>query len=679
MTRTENMARFGRGLLVTAAFSTLSQPEEEKEVDVIALHRRLVTLEMDNSDFKTLIKQVSEDVKWLNGIGEQPTSRESALLMDEMDKHYTAAAQRYMTLRELTMDVHEYQQTDHEWLTPYELLDVFNSPELSARLKELYSEVKSALIHQSREFNNATHDRGAAWNPHEQQLPAAHSLLRTETLVQELVLALYTQGSMGLTCNNGVYASSSPSIGSRATLVRYEQVHKAQNRHWDDRMDRAPRLHKTPESGGQASTGPVDAHLTWREQVLALFPLLSPTSGVVPDDSTGGRENQTSAVGLRPTSFQPSTSILQTTRATSPDATLSTAPQWQMPIEFHHRAIKDEGGSVTQWMGNFIGGLGEVIADAEGLIMRRVGKDQGKVRLGDASFPRKPDPILKGFVQKGIDASKLTFVGNGVYQDNNGQQYLQSGKNFALSQEIHGKRYVYDSQLRQEVELQGRTFHVKKTNPRPPQRLPDGRIGYPLSPIYPSQLANADTPPSADLGREIGRGGEAIVYESLDGKNVYKKLNGDGTSTGLLRSLQGEAELLNKYYGDGFAKAIFEEGHNYIKMKKLDGVSLLKVPQHSLPPNVLDLANDAIKKMEDKGIHHQDLQKENFLYSVTDNKVYPIDIQSLPVDIFEMTGERPRYLEKKDTFLKEVELLIDFTTLCPISHPKLSDNEKVSQ
>ncbi|KAF1033679.1 MAG: Protein kinase OspG [Pseudomonas sp.] len=137
---------------------------------------------------------------------------------------------------------------------------------------------------------------------------------------------------------------------------------------------------------------------------------------------------------------------------------------------------------------------------------------------------------------------------------------------------------------------------------------------------------------ASDLGPKIGQGGEGIVYESLDGNSVYKDF-GTKNRTVLPDYVTAETRCLNTYYGEGFAVAILEEGRSYIKMKKLDGVCLEDVPKRSLPMQARVLLDEALAGMEAKGIYHNDLQLKNFLYSARDNKVYPVDIQSLPPEV----------------------------------------------
>ena len=157
--------------------------------------------------------------------------------------------------------------------------------------------------------------------------------------------------------------------------------------------------------------------------------------------------------------------------------------------------------------------------------------------------------------------------------------------------------------------------------------------------------ARGGNPPAiaADLGRMLGGGAEGVVYESLDGINVYKEFRGAVTS--MPHYVTAEAQCLNRYYGEGFATAMLENGRAYIKMKKLAGINLGDIPERSLSPEVRGLLADALAGMEAKKIFHNDLQLTNFLYSAADKKVYPVDIQVLDLEVLE-----------GDTFLYEMTM-----------------------
>lgn len=165
----------------------------------------------------------------------------------------------------------------------------------------------------------------------------------------------------------------------------------------------------------------------------------------------------------------------------------------------------------------------------------------------------------------------------------------------------------------------------------------------------------------ADLGPVIGGGGESTLYASLDGKSVYKDLH-TKAATKIPDYATSEAHCLNTYYGAGFAEAMVEDGRSYIKMKRLDGIALDDVPKRSLPPVVRIWLDDALKGMEDKGIYHNDLHLNNFLYSLKDKKVYPVDIQSLSPEVL-ASDKFLHDMTLSDYARKKAQLQSDFNEL----------------
>jgi tRNA A-37 threonylcarbamoyl transferase component Bud32 len=89
---------------------------------------------------------------------------------------------------------------------------------------------------------------------------------------------------------------------------------------------------------------------------------------------------------------------------------------------------------------------------------------------------------------------------------------------------------------------------------------------------------------------------------------------------------------LNKYYGDGFAEVMIDEGHKYIKMRRIEGVDLSQIEKGSLPPNARTLIDDVLAQMEAKDIFHNDPQLKNFMYSSKENKIYPIDLDGMSAE-----------------------------------------------
>ena len=136
-------------------------------------------------------------------------------------------------------------------------------------------------------------------------------------------------------------------------------------------------------------------------------------------------------------------------------------------------------------------------------------------------------------------------------------------------------------------------------------------------------------PVKADLGPEIRRGGEGVVYASLDGKSVYKDL-GPTRLTSAVGHVDMEVVNLNKYYGEGFAEVLIDDGRKYIKMRRIEGVDLSQVEKGSLPQSARGLIDEVLAKMEASDIFHNDPQLKNFMYSSKENQLYPVDMAGMP-------------------------------------------------
>ncbi|WP_367616120.1 dermonecrotic toxin domain-containing protein [Pseudomonas marvdashtae] len=107
-------------------------------------------------------------------------------------------------------------------------------------------------------------------------------------------------------------------------------------------------------------------------------------------------------------------------------------------------AIDSEGGSLHQWTHDFIGGLGDVLAEAgQDLIMARAGRHRGQARPALSALPRMPDPDLEPFVLKGFDGKGLVPEGRSRYSDASGQDYLKLGEGYYKTQVQAGERIIY--------------------------------------------------------------------------------------------------------------------------------------------------------------------------------------------------------------------------------------------
>ncbi len=217
----------------------------------------------------------------------------------------------------------------------------------------------------------------------------------------------------------------------------------------------------------------------------------------------------------------------------------------------------------------------------------------------------------------------------GLSRNNQGVYVAADGhRSYVRHLDASGQAGVYE--VRQvsrgaDGSVQARVYHNNRQTPLLLERVQDdqwrrlgARGGQPVA-------------VKADLGPEIGRGGEGVVYTSLDGKSVYKDL-GPTRLTSVEGYVDMEVVNLNKYYGEGFAEVLIEDGRKYIKMGKVDGVDLAHVEKGSLPAEARSLLDDAIAQMEARDIFHNDPQLSNFMYSKTDNKLYPIDMNGMPAE-----------------------------------------------
>lgn len=154
-----------------------------------------------------------------------------------------------------------------------------------------------------------------------------------------------------------------------------------------------------------------------------------------------------------------------------------------------------------------------------------------------------------------------------------------------------------------------------------------------------SSLENKPTSIADDIGGRppIAGGGEGEIYESADGKHVYKKFRGADKQDSIPVYVKSEAESFNAYYGAGSATALIEDNQIYLKMIKLDGIPLGDIKKGSIPASGANALLNMFEEMEAKDLFHQDVQDHNFLWSEKDNKVYPVDMEAHPFEFAQYT------------------------------------------
>jgi RHS repeat-associated protein len=125
-------------------------------------------------------------------------------------------------------------------------------------------------------------------------------------------------------------------------------------------------------------------------------------------------------------------------------------------------------------------------------------------------------------------------------------------------------------------------------------------------------------------GVKIGGGDNASIYKTHGDKSHVIKVYSTATSED---KISNESMIFNKYYGEGTSSVEFHHDSNVqmIRMKKIDGVSLNMIGEHTLPGNSLELFDVMVNNLGDKGIIHTDLSKGNILWDRKKRIFNPVD------------------------------------------------------
>ena len=229
-------------------------------------------------------------------------------------------------------------------------------------------------------------------------------------------------------------------------------------------------------------------------------------------------------------------------------------------------SIKDEGGSGSQWLSDFIGAMGEVVAEAgEDLIMsraagRRGNKYAGKRYMTLTTLPRMVDPSLRPFLLEGFDGSGLQSEGRNVYRGRDGQGYVKLDGGFYKTTVQGGERFVYSPRNisnRRTVVWENGRWQVEA-----PNRLLGGGPVMSLfrAPETPQQkkynallegyLVDRYNPPS-DMVREaasvIGAMPQVLAQRVLDESIIDARVSGIEAYRSLMKLLNRQRRLPPEY------------------------------------------------------------------------------------------------------------------------------------
>ncbi|WP_224718177.1 serine/threonine-protein kinase [Pectobacterium versatile] len=164
-----------------------------------------------------------------------------------------------------------------------------------------------------------------------------------------------------------------------------------------------------------------------------------------------------------------------------------------------------------------------------------------------------------------------------------------------------------------------------------------------------------------NLGDKLGKGGFGEVFLDADDKDFLIKKYFSNEYINSTEVATHEAEMFNRYYGEGAATVLLDEdGNVYVRMYKVPGQTLGSLPSSSLPADAVQRFVDMIEKLNKLEIIHNDIHSGNILWDEIAQVFYPVDINNLreiyfnadPNDKFEMneTGEDEWY-----QILEEIE------------------------
>ncbi len=124
------------------------------------------------------------------------------------------------------------------------------------------------------------------------------------------------------------------------------------------------------------------------------------------------------------------------------------------------------------------------------------------------------------------------------------------------------------------------------------------------------------------IGASLGEGAQAIVVEDNHNPRKVLKIFFDDVSS---NEVARQVDSFRLFYGDDSAHIISQ---GIIQLDKIDGVPLANV--NCFFDGAADNFISLLYEMCDKGCPPTDMSENNFLYSVSKNQFYPVDISSFP-------------------------------------------------
>lgn len=221
---------------------------------------------------------------------------------------------------------------------------------------------------------------------------------------------------------------------------------------------------------------------------------------------------------------------------------------------------------------------------------------------------------------------------------------------FGLATPQQARQYLQQFHFEPHSLLNERQFalYVESYNrlPRWATRIEPGEAAPVQVPVVDSTSSGS---PRVHLDAQIGQGAEGSVYlDAQDNSYVFKKLeeffpsmDAYGNFVTLHVSLatrhasaSRDVMLFNRYYGEGMAETIVEDGQVFIRMPRIPGVPLNQIARGQMPDDGVERYVDMLERLSNVGIWHGDLHANNIMFDPVDRVFYPIDFSNVREDFF---------------------------------------------
>jgi len=167
--------------------------------------------------------------------------------------------------------------------------------------------------------------------------------------------------------------------------------------------------------------------------------------------------------------------------------------------------------------------------------------------------------------------------------------------------------------------------------------------------LYENQYSHTDTVTEPILGKLIGEGSTAEVFEDVnDSSALYKNYDLVGNQYDeVLEMARKESDLFNAFYGDDASVVIRHGGDVYLRMLHVPGTPLSEIDTADIPDNLESLYLQLICELNELGVIHSDLNTGNMLYNKESERLFPIDFRDIYNEYYSATKNDKESIDRR--------------------------------